>query len=93
MEYTANHIPEQNRYDVDLGVGHTAFLTYSDRDGVRYIMHTEVPAELRGGGYGKVLMEAALTKMAEEKVIVSAVCSYARIYIERHKEWHHLRAA
>ncbi len=90
MDYSAKHIPENNRYDVDLGNGHTAFLTYSDRDGVRYIMHTEVPAELRGGGYGKVLMEATLAKMAEENVKVSPICSYARIYIQRNEKWHHL---
>ena len=90
MNYEAKHIPEKQMYTVDLGEGHQAILTYSDRNGVRHILHTEVPAELRGGGYGKILMEAVLSKMDEEQIKVLPICSYARIYMQRNKKWAHL---
>ena len=91
MEHTAEHIPEKQMYTVDIGDGHTAFLTYADREGIRRILHTEVPAALRGGGYGKILMEASLRKMEEEGVKVVPICSYARIYMQRNKQWDHLQ--
>lgn len=92
MEYLAKHNPEKKMYSVDLGDGHEAFLSYTVRDGVLHIMHTEVPAALRGGGYGKILMEATLTKIEEDFAQVRPICSYARIYMQRNKQWDHLQA-
>ena len=90
MDYKAEHIPEKKMYTVDLGDGQEALLIYAIRDGVLHILHTEVPAALRGGGYGKILMEATLKKIEEDFSKVSPVCSFARIYMMRHKQWQHL---
>lgn len=92
-DYTAKHDPQNAKYTVDLEGGYQAFATYSDREGVRYILHTEVPNALRGGGYGKILMEAVLAKMEADGVEVVPLCSYARIYMKRHPEWNHLLPA
>ena len=90
MNYPTHHYPNQNKYVVDLENGHQAFLLYRDQEDARLITHTEVPAELRGGGYGKILMESVLAKMEEQGVKVIPICSYARIYIMRNKQWSHM---
>ncbi len=90
-EYIAENRPEENKYVVDLGDNKEAYLTYRVHDGALHILHTEVPAELRGGGYGKILMEAALTKIEEDYSRVVPLCSYARIYMMRNKQWAHLQ--
>ena len=90
MNYVAQHRPNENKYTVDLGNGDQAFLTYSQQGDRLQILHTEVPSHLRGGGYGKILMETVLKEIDSQALKVTPLCSYARIYMMRNEAWHHL---
>jgi predicted GNAT family acetyltransferase len=47
------------------------------------ITHTFVPDKLRGLGLAADLMEAATGHARQNDLMISATCSYARIYLER----------
>jgi predicted GNAT family acetyltransferase len=48
------------------------------------ITHTFVPSELRGQGVADKLMRAAIAWAREQRLHVTASCSYAAIWLERH---------
>ncbi|MEM8861012.1 MAG: GNAT family N-acetyltransferase [Chloroflexota bacterium] len=90
MNYSAINHPEKSIYTVDLGNDDQALLKYSKNGDELMILHTEVPAHLRGGGYGKILMETVLKELESQNLRVVPICSYARIYMQRNSQWHHL---
>lgn len=47
------------------------------------ITHTFVPENLRGRGLAADLMEAAMEHSRKNKLMISASCSYAQIYLEK----------
>ena len=51
--------PERNRFELDVE-GQVAFANYSQDGGVLNIVHTEVPRELNGKGYGSDLVRGTL---------------------------------
>lgn len=91
MEYEAEHDSGTRRYNVDLGSGHVAWVSYSHHsEGVITLDYSEVPAALRGHGMGSIMMESVLTRIAAEKLQVVPVCGYTRHYIDQHEQWSHL---
>ena len=64
--------------------GHVAELEYR-RNGKRLVLiHTEVPAELEGRGFGGRLVAAAVDRAAREGLTVVPLCPFARGWLERH---------
>ena len=59
------------------------FLEYTSGDGVMRIEYVEVAAELRGSGFGRQLVEAAVAHARENQMRVVPICSYARMVISR----------
>ncbi|MDW2255429.1 GNAT family N-acetyltransferase, partial [Vibrio sp. 1569] len=51
-----------------------------------------VPEELRGKGYGKVMMEAVLPEIEALGYKIEPVCPYVAHYINRNQAWSHLLA-
>ena len=91
MQHTTTHDKKAQRYEVDVGDGHTAWVAYSHRsEGVIALDYSEVPEALRGKGIGTVMMENVLTAIDAEKLKVVPVCGYTRHYINRHEQWLHL---
>lgn len=94
MQYTTKHDAIAQRYDVDLGEGHTAWVAYSHRsERVIALDYSEVPDALRGKGVGAIMMEQVLAAIDAEKLQVVPVCGYTRHYINRHEKWAHLLSA
>lgn len=52
-------------------------------NGEMVITHTFVPDHLRGRGLAADLMQAAIGHARQNALMLSASCSYARIYLER----------
>jgi predicted GNAT family acetyltransferase len=52
------------------------------------ISQTFVPDNLRGRGLAADLMEAAIGHAQQNDLMISASCSYARIYLERKRSSH-----
>lgn len=93
MDYPTTHNTEARRYEVDLGQGNIAWVSYSHlSDGVISLDYSEVPAALRGKGFGGAMMENVLKAIASENKQVVPVCGYTKHYINRHEKWLHLLA-
>ncbi len=60
--------------------------------GVMHIDHTEVPPALEGRGIAAAMVRFALAHAREQALKVNPLCSYVRIYMQRHPETHDLRA-
>lgn len=61
-------------------------LDYRLEAGGRLIVtHVEVPEHLRGQGVAPRLMETLLAYADSEALAVSAECSYAALYLRRHR--------
>jgi len=67
--------------------GRTAFLEYVVTGGLMTLVHTEVPEELGGKGFGGKLVKFALEYAKRNNLRVAAHCEFAHSYIMRHKEY------
>ncbi len=65
----------------------TAFLDYFTSGGVLHLVHTDVPRELEGRGYGAQLARAGLEYARQEGLKVAPDCPFVRGYIDRHAEY------
>lgn len=81
----------QERWEADVG-GALALLTYDERDGKLYLLHTEVPPAAEGRGIGGQLVKTALEHARGAGMKVVPFCAFANSYMHRHKEYDDLRA-
>ena len=80
------HDKENSRYTLDIN-GELAKVEYRLKDNKMYLVHSEVPYNLRGQGIGKVLVEKTFEKLTEEGFQAVAVCSYVRAVARRSEKW------
>ncbi len=74
-----------SRFEISDG-GYLAELRYH-RSGKRLVLiHTEVPEELEGRGYGGRLVVAAVDRAAREGLTIVPYCPFARGWLERHAD-------
>src|SRR5436190_21936234 len=86
-EATVENNPAARRFEAHVGAD-VAFLTYRvQNDGTLTLLHTEVPAALRGGGIGASLAHAALEHARAQNRRVIVRCPFVSKYIERHPEY------
>jgi predicted GNAT family acetyltransferase len=74
--------PERQRFETTVE-GVTAFLAYERTSSTLRIIHTEVPAALRGRHVGDALVQAALDAGHSAGLRVEAICPFARAYLRR----------
>ncbi len=66
-------------------------MQFNLRDGkIMVITHTIVEPAFEGQGVGKALVLAGIEYAQENNYQILPLCSFARIYIERKPELHHL---
>ena len=80
------HDKDNKRFILDIN-GELAKVEYQLRDDKMYLLHSEVPFNLRGQGIGKVLVEKTFEKSTEENFKAVAVCSYIKAIAKRSKKW------
>ena len=83
------HDKENKRFTSDIN-GELATVEYALRNDKMYLVHSEVPYNLRGQGIGKVLVEKAFEKLTEEGYKAVAVCSYVKAVARRSEKWRHI---
>lgn len=67
--------------------GEVAYLEYSMTGNVLTLIHTEVPAKLRGKGLASSLTETALQFAREKNLKVDIICPVVKEYIAKHPEY------
>ena len=74
------------RFEIAIGKS-VAFLEYIVLGRLMTLVHTEVPEELGGKGFGGKLVKFALEHAKKNKLRVVARCEFAQSYIMRHEEY------
>ena len=72
--------------------GHTGVLTYRENGDRVTLIHTEVPAELRGRGVADALARAALDDARRRGLRVRVLCPFVQAFMKRHPEYADLAA-
>ncbi|HKP76283.1 MAG TPA: GNAT family N-acetyltransferase [Longimicrobiaceae bacterium] len=67
--------------------GHQGVLTYTERDGKLYLLHTGVDDALEGQGVGSALVRTAAEHARTNGLRVVPFCSFAQGWLERHHEY------
>jgi uncharacterized protein len=81
----------RNRYELDLEGG-TAFAIYRLSPGIITIMHSEVPAALRGSGVGSAFVAQVLQEVRRQGLKVVPQCGFVRTFMTRSPEFKDLLA-
>ena len=74
-----------HRFELDVD-GRIAFLQYQRKGRDLVLLHTEVPAQLRGRGLAGVLSKAALDAAARDHLHVVVVCPFVQAFLKKHPE-------
>ena len=67
--------------------GHLAYLEYTLAGKVLQLIHSEVPADMRGQGVASELAHSALEWAREHGVKVDVICPSVAAYLEKHPEY------
>jgi predicted GNAT family acetyltransferase len=79
----------RSRFELDVD-GRTVFASYRRQGSTLYIPYVEAPPSLRGTGAAGRLMQGVMDIARAEKLTVVPICSYASLWIRRHREYHDL---
>jgi predicted GNAT family acetyltransferase len=78
---------DQQEFVLRLDNRRRGFLSFTvPGDGVMRIEYVEVDPDLRGAGYGRQLVEAAVAFAKTRQLRVVPICGYARAVIQRSPE-------
>ena len=80
------HLPEKKRFEMEVE-GQIATVSYSLEDETLYLIHSEIPAALRGRGMGKILVEATFEYMKEYDLKGVPICSFIRKVAREGNKW------
>jgi len=67
--------------------GENAHVEYTLEDGQMFLVHSEVPFNLRGQGIGKVLVEKSFEQLTKEGFQAVAVCSFIKAIAKRSEKY------
>ncbi|WP_372861032.1 GNAT family N-acetyltransferase [Spongiibacter sp.] len=81
------HRPQQQQFVLALENGPCATVNYRKQDGKLYLIHAEVPSELRGHRVGKELVEKTFEYIETHGWQAVAVCSYVKLVARRSRKW------
>ena len=86
MSPVIEHQPEHGRFRTVVD-GETCVADYQLSAGVMVITHTGVAPRVGGRGIAAALMHAVLEHAQQHGLKVNPLCSYARIYMNRHPQF------
>ena len=87
MESDVRDNPSMSRFEMPLGDGALAVAHYKVEDVRVVLLHTEVPQELSGLGYGSRLAHGIVEALRRDGKRVIAKCSFMSCYAARHPEY------
>jgi predicted GNAT family acetyltransferase len=83
--------PERSRFELDVE-GKVAVANYRRDGDVVNIVHTEVPRELNGKGYGSDLVRGTLDLIRSRHEKMRPMCDFVRFFLREHPEYEDLVA-
>ncbi|MEO8562424.1 MAG: GNAT family N-acetyltransferase [bacterium] len=83
---TVSHNSAAHQFEMRTEKG-TALLRYGREGPNLDLLHTEVPDELEGHGYGSALAKAALDYAKDEGLKIIPSCPFVSTFIQRHPEY------
>jgi hypothetical protein len=83
---TVVHHQAAGQFEIRADAG-IAVLSYVQRGDTLDLMHTRVPRELEGQGYGAALAKAALDYARAAGLKVIPTCPFVGAYLRRHKDY------
>ena len=78
-----------SRYELDLEGG-IAFAVYRASPGIVTIVHTEVPAAMRGSGAGSAFVRQVLEEVRRQGLKVVAECGFVRAFMAKNPQFNDL---
>ncbi|WP_454651030.1 GNAT family N-acetyltransferase [Bradyrhizobium liaoningense] len=87
MENNIRDNPAMNRFEMPLGEGLLAAAYYRIEDGRVVLLHTDVPQELAGLGYGSSLANGVFELLRRDGKRIIAKCPFMSSYAARHPEY------
>ena len=84
-EWSVIDNPQENRFELAVE-GQTAVLNYERTPKSLVLVHTDVPAALRGRHLGDRLVEGAIAHARAQGLRIVAVCPFVRTYLRKHPE-------
>ena len=78
--------PERSRFELEVE-GRIAFANYRNDGNVLNIVHTEVPRELNGKGYGTDLVRGTLDLIRSRGQKMRPMCGFVRFFLREHPEY------
>ncbi|WP_313919692.1 GNAT family N-acetyltransferase [Tahibacter sp.] len=85
MDVSVHHDRAARRFRAEVD-GYRCVLDYELSGDRMSIVHTGVPSEVGGRGVAASLTEAAVAAARSEGWTIAPLCSYARVWFERHPE-------
>ena len=91
MEMNEKIIANESKKRFELEVeGYVAFIDYIKKNNKIFLVHTEVPEELKGKGVAARIVKLALEEIERRQAQLVPICPYVRSYLKRHPEWNRL---
>lgn len=73
---------------LELPIGeHVAFIDYKLVRGLLFLLHTEVPPEIRNKGVASATVQKAFQYAKDNHYKVVPICSFVQHFLEKHKEY------
>ena len=79
--------PEKQTFTLTLNDDNVAFIKYQLKNGVYYLIHSEVPSPLRGQGIGRKLVQETYDFLKQNNLQAKAICTYIRKVVSRNPAW------
>ncbi|MCB8819792.1 GNAT family N-acetyltransferase [Microvirga rosea] len=79
----------RSRFELEID-GQVVFANYDRRDATLVIRYVEAPPALRGTGAADALMRGIVDIARTEGRTLMPLCSYASVWLRRHREFHDL---
>lgn len=87
MENNVRDNTAMSRFELPLDGGAVAVAYYKVEDGRIVLLHTEVPQELSGLGYGSRLAHGVFEALRRDEKRAVAKCPFMSAYAARHPEY------
>jgi len=72
--------------------GTIAFIEFKLSQGKLFLIHTEVPAALKGKGAGNSIVQKALQYAKDNHFKIVPICPFIQTYLKKYKEWNDIVA-